>query len=56
MGGIFCVSNIKKERYLQVSNLRIFQETTSVGRYKLRFRFFVSILSYPLPQGVTSDK
>lgn len=51
MGGIFCVSNMKKERYLQVSNLRLFQEKKSVGRYKLNFRFFVSILSYPLNSG-----
>lgn len=55
MGGILCVSNIKKEHYLQVSNPRLFQEKKSVGRYKLKFRFFVSILSYPLTQGVTSD-
>lgn len=39
MGGIFCVSNIKKERYVQVSNLRLFQKKKSVGRYKLKFRF-----------------
>lgn len=26
MGGIFCVSNTKQERYLQVSNLRLFQD------------------------------
>lgn len=54
--GIFCVPNIKKENFLQVSNVRLFQEKKSVIRQTLKFQDFVSILSCTLTQGMTSDK
>lgn len=52
------MTNIKKENFLQVSNVRLFQEKEekSVIRHRLKFKDFVSILSCTLTQGMTSDK